>query len=243
MRKVFTPFKISGEFDLSVNDSHHILVVLRHKVGDTVEVTDFDGYTYACTISAITGSIATLIPTHIVNSSVHEGAPVVLAAGVLKSDKFEWLVQKATELGVSRIVPVLMANCVVKLDEKRRRDKKERWQRIAQEAAKQCGRNDIPNVMEPVILGDLPRLFADYSFLVPYELETVPLNTIGRTLCGDKLVICIGPEGGFDKTEIQLLQNHVKSMTTVSLGKNILRAETAAIATLSIVMYERGFSL
>ena len=110
MRKLFTDFPICGNFDLPAADARHVLVVLRHTVGDTLAVTDSTGATYECVITAVQGHSAMLTPAKKLSDGDETAGEVVLAAGLLKSDKFDWVVQKATELGVSRIVPVQMEN-------------------------------------------------------------------------------------------------------------------------------------
>jgi 16S rRNA (uracil1498-N3)-methyltransferase len=240
MRKVFVDFPINGPFALSSNDSRHILLVLRHVNGDRILVSDTTGKTYSCVITDTANHIATLDPVEIIEDIDVTADPVILAAGLLKGDKFDWVVQKATELGASMIVPVEMAHCVVKYQDKRALEKVVRWQRIALEAAKQCGRKDVPEIHAIVPLKKLPESFPDARFLVPYELEDAPLNLVCQDIKAGKLLICIGPEGGFDPDEIAFLRKNTNWMRTVSLGSNILRAETASLATLAIILYERG---
>ena len=146
MRKIFTDFPICGTFELSADDAHHVVVVLRHTVGDTLNVTDCTGATYECFITRMEGHSAYLTPARKISDEPSSNGRVILAAGLLKGDKFDWVVQKATELGAGRIVPVQMEHCVVKLDDKRRQARLGRWQRLALEAAKQCGRDDVPEV-------------------------------------------------------------------------------------------------
>lgn len=241
MRKIFTPFPITSTFELSTEDAHHIMVVLRHKVGDTIVVTDSQGATYECLITRIENHSVFLTPSHKISEPLETRGHVILAAGLLKSDKFDWVVQKAVELGVGTIVPVQMKHCVVKLNETRQRDKIKRWQRIAMEAAKQCGRDDVPTIAEVMDVDGLVTAYADLPFLIPYERETAPLRDVATYLKTGDVVICIGPEGGFDKDEVDKLCHNLAWCKTVSLGPRILRAETASLAAVSIIMYERGF--
>lgn len=243
MRKIFTDFPIgSGAFELSPDDAHHVLIVLRHTVGDSLQVTDSTGVTYECLITSKEGHAAFLTPVRKVSDSTATAGKVVLAAGLLKNDKFEWVIQKATELGVSTIIPVQMDHCVVKLNETRVQSKLQRWQRIAGEAAKQCGRSDIPDVTKVMSLPEVTTTYGDMRFVVPYEQETAPLRNVCQDVRTGDVVIVIGPEGGFARTEIDYLAQHVEWCRTVTLGPRILRAETASLAALSIVMYERGFN-
>lgn len=240
MRKLFTTFPITKPFVLVGDDAHHVLVVLRHSVGDTLAVTDSTGATYECIITAIADRKAQLTPTRKISDAAESNGDVILAAGLLKSDKFDWVVQKATELGVRTIVPVQMAHCVVKLDDNRRKNRRERWQRLAVEAAKQCGRNDVPTIEDIVDFSALLARYEDTRFVIPYERETAPLAEVCHDIRHGDVVIAIGPEGGFAPAEIAQAAK-LPWCRTVSLGPRILRAETASLAALSIIMYERGF--
>ena len=240
MRKIFTDFPICGTFELSADDAHHVVVVLRHTVGDTLNVTDCTGATYECFITRMEGHSAYLTPARKISDGPSSNGRVILAAGLLKGDKFDWVVQKATELGAGRIVPVQMEHCVVKLNDTRRKDRRLRWQRIAQEAAKQCGRNDIPDVTDVLSFTEVLDTYGTMPVIIPFEKETRSLRECCATVRTGDVVICIGPEGGFSDGEIAAASMR-EQCQTVSLGPRILRAETAAIASLAIIMYERGF--
>ena len=187
------------------------------------------------------GHSAYLTPARKLSDGPSANGKVILAAGLLKGDKFDWVVQKATELGVGRIVPVQMEHCVVKLDDKRRQARLERWQRLALEAAKQCGRDDVPEVAPVMSFTELVDAYADTRFIIPYEQETAPLSEACHDVRTGDAVIAIGPEGGYAEKEIAYATQHLAWCRTVSLGPRILRAETASLAALSIIMYERGF--
>ena len=242
MRKIFTDFPIGGTFELSADDAHHVLVVLRHTVGDMIQVTDCTGATYECLITRMAGHSAFFTPTHKISEKKHTNGTVILAAGILKSDKFDWVIQKATELGVGTIVPVQMEHCVVKLNDTRRKGRQERWQRLAMEAAKQCGRDDVPRIETVTDFSSLVEAYSHVRFVIPYEQETAPLTSVCSEIRTGDVLLCIGPEGGFARdTEIDYAEKNVSWCRTVSLGPRILRAETASLAALSIIMYERGF--
>lgn len=241
MRKIFTDFPICGTFELSAEDAHHVVVVLRHTVGDTLNVTDCTGATYECFITRMQSHSAWLTPAKKISDGPESSGNVILAAGLLKGEKFDWVVQKATELGVSTIIPVQMEHCVVKLDDKRKRSRRERWQRIAKEAATQCGRDDIPTVGDFLSFSALVDTYRNTRFLIPYEQETAPLKEACHDVRIGDVVISIGPEGGFAEKEINYARENLGWCRTVSLGPRILRAETASLAALAIIMYERGF--
>ena len=180
MRKVFVGFPITSDFILSPEDSRHIVTVLRKRQGDRVPVTDAEGVTYECRIKKADSQQTLMEPLHRTGERPESAGRVILAAGLLKNDKFEWVVQKAAELGVSAIVPVQMEHCVVKLDDKRRQARLERWQRLALEAAKQCGRDDVPDVAPVMSFTELVDAYADTRFVIPYEQETAPLSEACR---------------------------------------------------------------
>ena len=164
---------------------------------------------------------------------------ICLFQGLPKSDKMELIVQKAVELGAAEVIPVAMKNCVVKLDAKKAAAKTARWQEIAKSAAKQSKRSRIPVVREPVNYREAVALAGELDVvLLPYENErgmAATREVMERIAPGQSVGIFIGPEGGFDPSEIALAKE--EGMHLVSLGKRILRTETAGLATLSILMY------
>ena len=158
-----------------------------------------------------------------------------------KADKLELIIQKTTELGVSTVVPVVTERTVVKFDEKDINKKVERWNKIAQEAGKQSGRQKIPVVEKPIKLKNLIENISKYDILLlPYECEKeMTLKAVLRNLkekCKN-VAIFIGPEGGFSEEEVRLLSK-LENVKTVTLGPRILRTETAGIATVAMVLYE-----
>lgn len=165
-------------------------------------------------------------------------ARVWLFQGLPKSDKMEWIVQKATELGVTDIVPVDMKNCVVKLDEKKAEARRKRLQAIAESAAKQSKRSRIPVVHPLKRFTEVMRMADELDVkILPYEEENGILGmceSIVSFLPGRNIAVVIGPEGGFDPMEVKLAKS--RGFRTVSLGRRILRTETAALAVLSMIM-------
>ena len=159
--------------------------------------------------------------------------------GLPKSDKLELIIQKAVELGVYEVVPVAMKNCVVKLDQKKALNKQKRWQAIAESAAKQSKRTVIPQVQMPVSWKEAVELAKKLDItLVPYENERGMAATreiIRQIPQGASIGIMIGPEGGFADAEIAAVDGN---MHRISLGRRILRTETAGLATLSMLIYE-----
>lgn len=219
------------------SDVNHIKNVLRMSEGQEILVS-CNGKTDLCSISHIDSDTVTasIIDEDFKDTSLP--VDLYLFQGLPKSDKLELIIQKAVELGAAGIIPVEMSNCVVKLDDKKKKSKVERWQAIAESAAKQSKRSVIPKVFEVMSYKQALKHASELDlFIVPYE------NADGMKATREALTalescksagILIGPEGGFDPKEIDLaLENGAK---TVSLGKRILRTETAAIAALSMCM-------
>ena len=217
-----------GRVSLSPEDTRHALRVLRLKPEDPAEVF-VGGARYAAILEEAAGERLTLRVTAPLPST-EPRLKCTLFQGLPKADKMEWIVQKAVELGVSRIVPVRMRRCVVRLEEKDEARKTERWQRIAREAGKQSGRCFPPEVLRPVSWKELPDLMADLEVCaVPWEeaRESGPLAFLRDHPAPASLGILIGPEGGITPEEIASLP---RVCVPVTLGPRILRTETAGLA-------------
>jgi len=230
-------------------DVRHIRTVLRKGPGDLLTLLDGHGREYTVRITTIERS---KIDTEIIDRKQRTTASpvVILGQGLPKSDKMDWIVQKATELGVSAIVPLVTERTIVKIKDEEKRVA--RWQKICREAAMQSDRPDIPMVeaIRPVrdfifSLDPGPLTLAPGSsapgpqtlLLFPWEEGTQPIKEVLRRTQGiEKIVVLIGPEGGFSPAEAGLAKK--TGFHLVSLGPNILRTETAAVAVLSMVLYE-----
>lgn len=166
---------------------------------------------------------------------------VDLYQGLPKSDKMDLIVQKCTEIGVSKVIPVLTDRVIVKLDDKSVAKKVERWNKIAIEASKQSGRQKISSVDNVTFLENIIEKLSKYDIvIVPYECEKTStlkakLKNINKEI--KSIAVVIGPEGGFSENDIEILER-CPSVEKVSLGKRILRTETAGIATLAMILYE-----
>ena len=221
-------------------DVNHIRNVLRMKKGEKVSLCcEAKGKEYICSIEEIESDIVKAAIIDINGESRELPVKITLFQGLPKSDKMELIVQKAVELGAAEVIPVAMKNCVVKLDAKKAAAKAARWQEIAKSAAKQSKRSRIPVVREPVNYREAVALAGELDVvLLPYENErgmAATREVMERIAPGQSVGIFIGPEGGFDPSEIALAKE--EGMHLVSLGKRILRTETAGLATLSILMY------
>ena len=219
-------------------DVKHIKNVLRKQIGDILEICNQEtGKAYKCEITKIDEIITNKILEELENQE--DNIKIDIYQGLPKADKMELIIQKSVELGANAIIPVDMKRCVVKIEPKDEKKKIERWQKIAESAAKQSGRNEIPEIRNIIKIQDIINFKYDL-ILVAYENEKE--NTLKKELLKLKeykkvnIAIVIGPEGGLEEKDVELLkQNGAK---VVTLGNRILRTETVALSMLSIIRYE-----
>ena len=220
-------------------DVNHIKNVLRMKAGEKIRISNQQGRDYYCEISEVTD---TFVQADILNEDVASTelpSKIYLFQGIPKGDRMETVIEKAVELGVYEIIPVAMKYCVVKLDAKKEDAKVARWQKQAEAAAKQSKRSIIPKI-HPVMSY---KEAVEYAMqcdvrLVPYENERGMQGTreaLSTIKAGTSVSVMIGPEGGFAEDEIAQVKD---SMQVISLGKRILRTDTAGIAVMSMLMLE-----
>lgn len=223
------------------NDYNHIVNVLRMKPGEEISVSVIGGDSreYRYGIEDITGDEVICKLRFIKEDGVELPSKIYLFQGLPKGDKMELIIQKAVELGVYEIIPVAMKRCIVKLDEKKAKSKLARWQGIAEAAAKQSKRGIIPKVHMPLSYGEALLMAEDKDAkLVPYELAKGMDETrkvLSSIKPGDSIAIFIGPEGGFDDTEIDKALS--KGMKPITMGRRILRTETAGFTILAWLGY------
>ncbi len=235
-----TPSQV-GETDIYIegSDVNHMKNVLRMRYGEELTVSDGDNLKYRCAVERYEEGRAVLKILERMQSDTELSSRIYLFQGLPKQDKMELIIQKAVELGVYQIIPVSTSRCVVKLDEKKAVKKAERWRQIAVSAAKQAGRGYIPEVV-PVIayqeaLAQAKKLDV---ILIPYELERGMRETrkiIEAIKPGQSIAVFIGPEGGFEKEEGE--QALGCGARAVTLGRRILRTETAGLTALSVLMF------
>ena len=232
------------EIKIIGKDVNHIKNVLRKKIGEELTICNQDLSTdYLC---KIIGMQEDSIQCHIIKqleTNSEANIKVSIFQGLPKADKMEWVIQKAVELGVYDITPIEMKRCVVKLTDKDKIKKLQRWQKIAEVAAKQSGRNRIPSINKIESIKNICNLCSDYDIvIVAYENEKenklkYELQKLKHLPTEDfKIAVLIGPEGGIDASEIQWLKE--KGAKIVTLGNRILRTETVALNVLSVIMYE-----
>ena len=219
------------------NDVNHIVNVLRMKSGEELLISVKGDWDYLCKIDDIETERVNL---KVLESMEQRELPVniTLLQGIPKSDKLEMIIQKAVELGVSEIIPVKTKRVVVKIDEKKADTKVNRWNAIAESAAKQSKRSIIPKVSGPMSIDNALEIVKDFGVkLIPYEnadgidKTRKILDSMDKT---KDIAVFIGPEGGFEEAEVERIKN--SGFEVITLGKRILRTETAGLALLSNIM-------
>lgn len=244
MHRFFTePENIIGDIAYIVDDASHITRTLRMKIGDKITVFDGTGKEYICRLSQIEKNKCTAKIDSESFSASEPDIKVTVFQGIPKSGKMESIIQKSVELGVFEIVPVDMERCVVRLDNgKKQSERIKRWNKVALEAAKQCGRGIVPKITEPCSFSKAVELANHLDLAVmPYEVlghkDDRSLKNILKAEF-DTIGIIIGPEGGFSDAEAEYAnENNIK---LTGLGKRILRTETVSSAVISIIMYEKN---
>ena len=235
-----TPSQVKdGDIFVEGQDVNHLKNVLRVKPGEAVAVSDGDNRKYVCTVERYEEGAAVLRICEEQEADTELPSRICLFQGLPKQDKMELIVQKAVELGVSEVVPVVTRRSVVKLDEKKAGKKVQRWQSIAESASKQAGRGHIPKVAQ--VAGFKEALLQASGLdvlLIPYELAEDMRETkkeIGSIVPGQSVGVFIGPEGGFEREEVEAAIE--AGARPITLGRRILRTETAGLTTLSVLMF------
>ena len=222
-------------------DVNHIKNVLRMKIGEEIAVSNgLDSREYRCGIEEYTEDEVICTLRFIKEDGVELPSKIYLFQGLPKADKMELVIQKAVELGVYEVIPVAAKRCVVKLDDKKAAAKISRWQGIAEAAAKQSKRSVIPTVHDVMSMGEAIAYAKDMDVrLIPYELAEDISHTkalIEAVSAGSSIAVFIGPEGGFEESEVQAAVS--AGIEPITLGRRILRTETAGMTVLSWLMYQ-----
>ncbi len=236
------PEQVKGkQIEIKGQDVKHIRDVLRLSLDDQITICDGQGIDYQVAIAQIDQDF---IMANILNhkqARSETNVQITLFQSLIKGNRFEWVIQKAVEIGVYKIVPMTTAHCVVKIkQDKKAKTKLTRWNNIAQSAAKQSGRGIIPVVENPVSYMEAIQESRQMDFsCMAYEKETSgSLKNYLQSFQGKSLGIFIGPEGGFSKEEVAMAQE--TQLRSITLGPRILRSETASIVLLSNMLYELG---
>ena len=222
------------------SDVNHIKNVLRMKPNTRVRISA-GGRSYFGAIESITDTEVWVIIEEEDTIGTELSNRIYLFQGLPKGDKMELIIQKAVELGVYEIIPVAMKNCVTKLDDKKAESKVKRWQAISESAAKQSKRTVIPEIAMPLNWKNALEKAKELDIvLVPYENERgmeATREIMKGIAPGQRIGIFIGPEGGFAPEEIAMIQEDERKFHTLSLGRRILRTETAGLTTLSMLVF------
>ena len=225
------------------SDVNHIKNVLRLKIDDDIKVCNSDtSKNYICAISHLDSDKIECIILKEFDDEIEGNIELHIYQGLPKADKMELIIQKGTELGVTEFIPVNFKRCIVKLSGKDEDKKLERWNKISEVAAKQCGRDIVPEVKKIVSVKELCSRINNYDLvLLAYEGENQnyiknELKNIKNKKEKYKIAVIIGPEGGIDFEEMKIIKEN--GAKVISLGKRILRTETVALQVSSIIMYE-----
>ena len=244
MRRLFYAGALAEEIEITGGDAHHLVRVMRAQSGDEVIVAGGDGRAARMAICGIECDRVHLRRMAYLPQAETRNAEVILIQALLKGEKMDFIVQKAVELGAAALYPIETEHVVVRYDAKKAAAKAVRWQKIADEAAKQCGRQALMPVAAIAPLSALlrnPELFGapDTAVVFCYEGEREQsLRTVLRSVDARRIVLIVGAEGGFSPAEAAAIQ--AVGAQSVSLGRLILRAETAALAAVAVTQYELG---
>lgn len=227
-------FAKNKNLELEEGDYHHIKNVMRMKKGELIKVI-WDGYVYECTLTKVSGKPS----FKIIEKSKQESncLDVTIAFSLIKEKRLDYLLQKTTEAGVSKLIPVSMKRSIVKIENKKEASKIARWEKICKEASEQSFRTFIPKISTVLTLQDLAKQDYELKLFCSLNKNTENIKKVlqKNNKCV-KILIVVGPEGGFDPSEEQYLLK--QGFISVSLGTNVLRSETAPVVALSMINYE-----
>lgn len=221
-------------------DVNHIKNVLRMKAGEQIRISDGESGDYLCEVSELSEDVVTAAILEKLTETTELPAKIYLFQGLPKGDKMELIIQKAVELGVHEIIPVATKRAVVKLDAKKEESKRKRWQGIAESAAKQSKRLVIPEIHKALSFKEALAYADDMEKkLLPYENAegiTATRRAVAECMEGMRIAVFIGPEGGFDESEVD--EAFAAGFQPITLGRRILRTETAGLTMLSLLMVQ-----
>ena len=240
MHRFFVSQTFAEEMQIVGADAHHISNVLRMRVGQHIQIVSSDRVTALMEIKALTTDAAFVRLVKRIEQVNEPSVRIILAQGLAKGEKMDFIIQKAVEVGVNTIVPVAMEYSVVKLDKNKAEKKVERWQKIAEEAAKQSKRDIVPEVTSVMDLDEALHSFAGSAKLMAYEGETKAglKKVLSAIQNREEILLIIGPEGGIAEKELKAAE--LAGAQTFSLGNRILRTETAGLVSATAILYETG---
>ena len=242
MRRLFYKGLLQDTIEITGADAHHLMHVMRARPGQEIIVVDDENQVARMEMTAFCETAVTLTLRERLAADTESPIQLVLAQCLLKADKMDFVVQKAVELGAVGVVPVRSQNCVVRYDAKKAAGRRDRWQKIADEAAKQCGRTALLSVEPVTDIADFLQqeaAAADTELIFFYENEQdQTVKDYLSQVTAKRIVLLIGPEGGFSLDEAAAVAE--AGGHSVTLGPRILRAETAALAALAVAQYAKG---
>ena len=238
MHRFFIPKPFKQEIQITGQDAHHIIDVLRMGPGDPLQVVADDGISFVGEITAVSTNTVTISAKEILRETHEPDVSISLLQGLAKGEKMELIIQKAVEIGVAEIFPLAMDHSVVVLDRSKAGKKTERWQKIAEAAAKQSKRDMIPDVHEVMKLSQVLQEEKWDLLVIAYESENrISLKEVLQAHKNAKSIgVIIGPEGGLSNEEVKAAQE--AGGVAVSLGRRILRTETAGLVAATAILYE-----
>lgn len=245
MSRFYVPKENIGDKEIIIEgkEAHHILDVMRLEEGDEVVVFDGTGSEYTGRIkNANTSNKKIIIEIMFTERPSREPIPeITLAQAIPKKCKIEYIIEKATELGVHHVIPIVSQRTIVRPHELSSKRKLERWQKIAVEASKQCGRITIPIIDKITIYKDLLARLDDYDLILLACLRecTIPIKEALKDFKPGKILVFIGPEGDFTAQEIEMIRHY--NCKFITLGRRVLKSDTAGIFVLSVLNYEYLF--
>jgi 16S rRNA (uracil1498-N3)-methyltransferase len=224
---------------LSSEETHHLTHVLRMTPGDQAFVFDGCDHEYRCTFRGIKDNRAHLDLAESLSDVVESPLQLILAQSLVKGEKFDFIIQKATELGVSRISPLITRYAEAKIEEQQIERRLERWRRISLEALKQCGRRRLVDISAPRTLTQFIADVPGTALLLLSERGGVTLTKILEGITNSRSIAAlVGPEGGWSDHELELLT--ASGATPITLGRRVLRTETAALAAIALIQHMKG---
>jgi len=239
MTRIYQPVPLAAHSTLQLDEkaSHHLARVLRANVGEAVILFNGQGGEYHATISAINKKTVQVTIHQFVKREAESSLSIHLAQGISRGEKMDFVIQKAVELGVKKITPLITERCTVKLDNDRSEKRQQHWQAIAVSACEQCGRNQIPEIAPTQSLASWLATVKDQNNFVlsPHVTDRLPDHLPEKNA---EVILLIGPEGGLSENEIQL--SYKQNFMPLSLGPRVLRTETAPLVALTILQHQFG---
>lgn len=232
--RIYQPVSLSlqNKFRLDDKASHHIARVLRAKIGDELAIFNGEGDEYSAVITNIDKKGVDVEVTKFVERNVESPINICLAQGIARGEKMDFIVQKAVELGVTSIFPLMTERCNVRLDNTREEKRLSHWQSVIISACEQSGRNRIPDISAPQSLQAwLPTVHADMKFVLSPHVQN-KLNA-NKLAAKSSIVLLIGPEGGLSDQEVKMSEQH--GFVPLNLGPRVMRTETAGIAAMAVL--------